>query len=139
MVWIDDAIPRFLPILNGDIMRLLLPSSDKVLKDFLARCIPALIIVKYTGFDYIHNYLNDHNAYPTILLLSSDLTNQAEHLQQMHPNLRIIQLGGKDAEQLGVTLNLEDHDQIEYLMRRLMEENSLIDLATNKYSEPLKA
>jgi len=31
-MWIDDALTRFLPILNGDIMRILIPSPSKELR-----------------------------------------------------------------------------------------------------------
>lgn len=70
MLWIEDAIPRFLPILNGDIMRVLIPFFSTELRDLLSKCLPTLIVVKYTDIDYINTYLTTHTSYPTLVLLT---------------------------------------------------------------------
>ena len=60
-------------------------------------------------------------------------------MQEIHQNLRILQLGKRAAELPAITLNLENNDQMEYILRRVLEENALIDLASNKYSRALPA
>jgi hypothetical protein len=69
--------------------------DSRDLRELLARCLPTLIIIKYLDLDYIHNYVNGHMDYPTIVLLSEELSGHAQELQETYNNIRIIQLGSR--------------------------------------------
>lgn len=84
MMWIEDVLSRFLPILNGDIMRAMLPANCGELRELLAKCLPTLILVKYIDIGYVDNYLSTHPNYPTVLLLADEFTTSAQSLQQRH-------------------------------------------------------
>lgn len=89
-----------------------------MLKQSLSQAFPNLLVMRYPDLAYLRNYLQTNKEYPTIILLPAELEEGVGYLEKEFPFCRTIQVGDKMVD--GVTLNLQNKDEVLYLMGQLM-------------------
>lgn len=89
-----------------------------MLKQSLSQAFPNLLVMRYPDLAYLRNYLQTNKEYPTIILLPAELEEGVGYLEKEFPFCRTIQVGDKMVDE--VTLNLQNKDEVLYLMGQLM-------------------
>lgn len=89
-----------------------------MLKQSLSQAFPNLLVMRYPDLAYLRSYLQTNKEYPTIILLPAELEEGVGYLEKEFPFCRTIQVGDKMVDE--VTLNLQNKDEVLYLMGQLM-------------------